>query len=154
MGPGTTATAAICLSASKILFILSLLFVCLRLSCSAQHTHSKPWDWGQSGGRHMREGRSLPPQFRSVGESGSRDNPQKRHRKQTRPCCFGTAGSSWFVLTMYSPQSLHRWGITHSESMERLAYSQGRLSYCLPLIYPSTAWKYFLKAGLTMFAMM
>ncbi|KAG7236013.1 hypothetical protein INR49_001411 [Caranx melampygus] len=25
---------------------------------------------------------------------------------------------------MYSPQSLHRWGITHSESMERLAYSQ------------------------------
>ena len=27
---------------------------------------------------------------------------------------------------MYSPQSLHRWGITHSESMERLAYSQGR----------------------------
>lgn len=30
--------------------------------------------------------------------------------------------------TMYSPQSLHRWGITHSESMERLAYNQGRLS--------------------------
>lgn len=28
-------------------------------------------------------------------------------------------------LAMYSPQSLHRWGITHSESMERLAYSQG-----------------------------
>ncbi|KAI3377808.1 hypothetical protein L3Q82_008952, partial [Scortum barcoo] len=27
---------------------------------------------------------------------------------------------------MYSPQSLHRWGITHSESMERLAYSQAR----------------------------
>ncbi|XP_055745758.1 RUN and FYVE domain-containing protein 2-like isoform X2 [Salvelinus fontinalis] len=25
---------------------------------------------------------------------------------------------------MYSPQSLHRWGITHTESMERLAYSQ------------------------------
>ncbi|XP_060782289.1 RUN and FYVE domain-containing protein 2 isoform X3 [Neoarius graeffei] len=25
---------------------------------------------------------------------------------------------------MYSPQSLHRWGITHSESMERLAYCQ------------------------------
>ncbi|XP_061084872.1 RUN and FYVE domain-containing protein 2 isoform X2 [Conger conger] len=25
---------------------------------------------------------------------------------------------------MYSPQSLHRWGITHSDSMERLAYSQ------------------------------
>ncbi|KAM9765739.1 RUN and FYVE domain-containing protein 2 isoform 3-T4 [Menidia menidia] len=25
---------------------------------------------------------------------------------------------------MYSPQSLHRWGITHSESMEQLAYSQ------------------------------
>ncbi|XP_061600686.1 RUN and FYVE domain-containing protein 2 isoform X5 [Cololabis saira] len=25
---------------------------------------------------------------------------------------------------MYSPQSLHRWGITHSESMERLAYGQ------------------------------
>ncbi|XP_036403373.1 RUN and FYVE domain-containing protein 2 isoform X2 [Megalops cyprinoides] len=25
---------------------------------------------------------------------------------------------------MYSPQSLHRWGISHSESMERLAYSQ------------------------------
>ncbi|XP_038847993.1 RUN and FYVE domain-containing protein 2 isoform X2 [Salvelinus namaycush] len=25
---------------------------------------------------------------------------------------------------MYSPQSLHRWGITHCESMERLAYSQ------------------------------
>ncbi|XP_047218807.1 RUN and FYVE domain-containing protein 2 isoform X3 [Girardinichthys multiradiatus] len=25
---------------------------------------------------------------------------------------------------MYSPQSLHRWGITHSESMERLAYNQ------------------------------
>lgn len=29
---------------------------------------------------------------------------------------------------MYSPQSLHRWGITHSESMERLAYSQGKLT--------------------------
>lgn len=28
---------------------------------------------------------------------------------------------------MYSPQSLHRWGITHSESMERLAYSQGMM---------------------------
>lgn len=32
------------------------------------------------------------------------------------------------VAVMYSPQSLHRWGITHSESMERLAYSQGKLS--------------------------
>uniref|UniRef100_A0A8C1J4P7 RUN and FYVE domain containing 2 n=2 Tax=Cyprinus carpio TaxID=7962 RepID=A0A8C1J4P7_CYPCA len=28
------------------------------------------------------------------------------------------------AAVMYSPQSLHRWGITHSESMERLAYSQ------------------------------
>ncbi|XP_056269768.1 RUN and FYVE domain-containing protein 2 isoform X3 [Pseudoliparis swirei] len=27
---------------------------------------------------------------------------------------------------MYSPQSLHRWGITHSDSMERLAYSQAQ----------------------------
>uniref|UniRef100_A0A8C2ZPH4 RUN and FYVE domain containing 2 n=1 Tax=Cyclopterus lumpus TaxID=8103 RepID=A0A8C2ZPH4_CYCLU len=27
---------------------------------------------------------------------------------------------------MYSPQSLHRWGITQSESMERLAYSQAQ----------------------------
>lgn len=31
------------------------------------------------------------------------------------------------AAVMYSPQSLHRWGITHSESMERLAYSQGKL---------------------------
>lgn len=37
-------------------------------------------------------------------------------------------GSSWaeVIFTMYSPQSLHRWGITHTESMERLAYSQGK----------------------------
>lgn len=34
----------------------------------------------------------------------------------------------WRVAVMYSPQSLHRWGITHSESMERLAYSQGKTS--------------------------
>lgn len=31
--------------------------------------------------------------------------------------------------TMYSPQSLHRWGITHSESMEQLAYSQGMMEW-------------------------
>lgn len=31
---------------------------------------------------------------------------------------------------MYSPQSLHRWGITHSESMERLAYCQGKTHQC------------------------
>lgn len=31
-------------------------------------------------------------------------------------------------MAMYSPQSLHRWGITHSESMERLAYGQGKLT--------------------------
>lgn len=36
------------------------------------------------------------------------------------------SGQRRVPLTMYSPQSLHRWGITHSESMERLAYSQGR----------------------------
>lgn len=57
--------------------------------------------------------------------------------------CFGFITSrsseqrSDLSLTMYSPQSLHRWGITHSESMERLAYSQGRpgklnqFHYCL-----------------------
>lgn len=33
------------------------------------------------------------------------------------------------AVDMYSPQSLHRWGITHSESMERLAYSQGKLTF-------------------------
>lgn len=40
------------------------------------------------------------------------------------------SGQRRVPLTMYSPQSLHRWGITHSESMERLAYSQGRLAKC------------------------
>lgn len=34
-------------------------------------------------------------------------------------------GGRLLLITMYSPQSLHRWGISHSESMERLAYSQG-----------------------------
>ena len=36
---------------------------------------------------------------------------------------------------MYSPQSLHRWGITHSESMERLAYSQGKLALAQATFY-------------------
>lgn len=35
-------------------------------------------------------------------------------------------------VAMYSPQSLHRWGITHSESMERLAYSQGKRTHRCP----------------------
>lgn len=36
---------------------------------------------------------------------------------------------------MYSPQSLHRWGITHSESMERLAYSQGKLTLTVQMTF-------------------
>lgn len=56
--------------------------------------------------------------------------------KHTNASHFETLVSVWPTITlaskhqvketMYSPQSLHRWGITHSESMERLAYGQGK----------------------------
>lgn len=52
---------------------------------------------------------------------------------------------------MYSPQSLHRWGITHSESMERLAYSQGKLTLAAHMTFFS---KYILSNTLDSMAML
>lgn len=52
---------------------------------------------------------------------------------------------------MYSPQSLHRWGITHSESMERLAYSQGKLTLAAHMAFFS---KYVLSNTLDSMAML
>lgn len=43
-------------------------------------------------------------------------------------------------VNMYSPQSLHRWGITHSESMERLAYSQGKLTFAWMTFFSKCTW--------------
>lgn len=86
----------------------------------------------------MRKSQNSPGWFRREGHLVLGNQKIRGNGKQTRAGHFRTQGSVWFILfvarqwaeetplTMYSPQSLHRWGITHSESMERLAYSQGR----------------------------
>lgn len=125
--------------ASKILLGLSVLSQAVLLSpAEAQHILRLWPNWNT-------HSQNSPQQFRREGHlvPGNQDNQGATSPTETRPeqATSGLrdlldspsslqqgSGQRRVPLTMYSPQSLHRWGITHSESMERLAYSQGRLA--------------------------
>lgn len=125
------------------------------LSCPAQRNPSTPWGCDRSphhtGKRpyEKKEGEATEV-LRGSGDWEEPENLRARGAEHSGPTSgpvdsFHFSSSSQWAeecsLSMYSPQSLHRWGITHSESMERLAYNQGRLP-----VRSLNEWPYLLHA--------